>query len=138
MWAASSHIARDVAQLRTVGGSTLYGSGWTVHMGGEAYTTLGPQMYALGFTAGYGEFGWDGILPSLVPQVRAGSLEARFQEAGLVNAFVDFRLPAAGSEWLRDVFARPFGYLDLAGDWTRVVDGMIYTRDMTPSTAATR
>jgi erythromycin esterase len=138
VWAASSHIARDVGQLRSIGGSAPYGSGWTVHMGGEAYTTLGPQMYALGFTAGYGEFGWYGVLPSLVPQVRAGSLEARFWEAGLVNAFVDFRSPAPGGEWLHDVFSRPFGYSDMAGDWTRVLDGMIYTRDMTPSTPATR
>jgi hypothetical protein len=29
-------------------------------------------------------------------------------------------------------------FSDLQGDWTRVLDGMIYTRDMTPSTAATR
>jgi erythromycin esterase len=138
VWAASSHIARDVAQLQSIGGSTPYGSGWTVHMGGEAHTSLGAQMYAIGFTAGYGEFGWYGTLPSLVPQVRAGSLEARFYEAGLVNAFVDFRSPAPGGEWLRNVFSRPFGYFDMAGDWTRVFDGMIYTRDMTPSTPATR
>lgn len=138
VWAASAHIARDAAQLTAVGGSTPYGSGWTVHMGGEAYTELGTQMYTIGFTAGYGEYGAYASLPSLVPQVRAGSLEARFWEAGMTNAFVDFRSPAPGGEWLRSVYARPFGYFDLAGDWTRVLDGMIYTRDMTASTRATR
>ena len=44
----------------------------------------------------------------------------------------------AGGDWLKDVYARPFGYSDMRGDWTRVLDGMIYTRDMVPSTKATR
>jgi erythromycin esterase-like protein len=107
-------------------------------MGEEAYRTLGPEMYTIGFTAGTGTVGpwylpaWELSPPS------AGSLEARFQEAGLVNAFVDFRSRPAGGDWLKDVYARPFGYSDMWGDWTRVLDGMIYTRDMTPSTKATR
>jgi len=45
---------------------------------------------------------------------------------------------AAGGEWLRNVYAAPFGYFYMVGDWTRVLDGMVYTRDMTPSTPATR
>ena len=74
VWAASSHIARDVAQLKSIDGGSVYGpGGWSLHMGAEAHRTLGTEMYALGFTAGYGEFGVFGQLPSLVPQVRAGS-----------------------------------------------------------------
>ena len=136
VWAASLHVARDVAQLRSTAGSQPYLS--TTSMGGEAYQALGTQMYALGFTAGTGTFGRFGMAPSPLPAVRAGSLEADFLEAALVNAFVDFRARPAGGEWLQDVYARPFGYGDLRGDWTRVVDGMIYTRDMTPSTSAPR
>jgi erythromycin esterase len=137
VWAASSHIARDVVQLRTPAGVHPYAL-WNVHMGEEAYRTLGTQMYALGFTAGTGTSGWAGFPPAPLSPPRAGSLEARFQEAGLVNAFVDLRSRPAGGEWLRDVYARPFGYSDLGGDWTRVLDGMIYTRDMTPSTRTTQ
>jgi len=137
VWAASAHIARDVVQLRQAGGTQVF-TAWNVHMGGEAYQSLGTQMYAIGFTAGTGAFGPYSVAPSPLPAVRPASLEARFAEAGLVNAFVDFRSRPAGGEWLQNVYARPFGYGDLQGDWTRVLDGMIYTRDMVPSTTATR
>jgi erythromycin esterase len=137
VWAASAHIARDVVQLKSPGGVNTYAS-WNVRMGGEAYQTLGAQMYAIGFTAGTGTAAPWYLDPGEVPPARPGSLEARFQEAGLVNAFVDFRSRPAGGEWLRDVYARPFGYGEVHGDWTRVLDGMIYTRDMVPSTLATR
>jgi hypothetical protein len=30
----------------------------------------------------------------------------------------------------------PFGYGDMRGDWTRVLDAMIFTHDMSPSTPA--
>ena len=137
VWAASSHIARDVLQLRSAAGVTTYAL-WNVHMGAEAYRTLGAEMYAIGFTAATGTLGPWYLSPAELSPPRAGSLEARFQEAGLVNAFVDFRSRPAGGDWLKDVYARPFGYSDMQGDWTRVLDGMIYTRDMVPSTKATR
>jgi erythromycin esterase len=138
VWAASSHIARDAEQLANAGGAHPYQTGWSVHMGGEAYQVLGAQMYAIGFTAAAGAFGYYGSMPAPMPPLRAGSLEAYFKESGLTNAFVDFRSPPAGGEWLRSVYARPFGYGDLTGDWTRVLDGMVFTYDMVPSTPATR
>ena len=138
VWAASSHIARDAEQLANAGGAHPYQTGWTVHMGGEAYRVLGAQMYAIGFTAAAGAFGRFGLIPSQLSPPRAGSLEAYFMESGLTNAFVDFRSLPAGGEWLRSVYARPFGYGDLTGDGTRVLDGMIFTYDMVPSTPATR
>jgi erythromycin esterase len=138
VWAATSHIARDVGDLRTEDGQQPYATGWTVHMGGEAFAVLGTQMYAIGFTAGTGSFGRYGLPPSAVEAPRTGSLEAYMAGAGMQNAFVDFRAPAAGGEWLRSTWTRPFGYAYMRGDWTRVLDGMIYTRQMTPSTASTR
>jgi erythromycin esterase len=138
VWAASSHIARDAEQLANAGGAHPYQTGWTVHMGGEAYQALGSQMYAIGFTAAAGAFGRYGTLPAPMPPLRAGSLEAYFKESGLTNAFVDFRSAPAGGEWLRAVYARPFGYGDLTGDWTRVLDGMVFTYEMVPSTPASR
>jgi erythromycin esterase len=137
-WAASSHIARDVAQLTAPSGSRPYAEGWTVHMGGEAHQALGTQMYAIGFTTETGVFGRIGNGAVAVPDVRPGSLEAAFRDAGLANAFVDLRALPAGGEWLRSVYSRPFGYGDLTGDWTRVFDGIVFTRYMTNSTLATR
>jgi erythromycin esterase-like protein len=138
VWAASSHIARDVAQLRSTNGSQPYATGWSVHMGGEAYQVLGTQMYAIGFTAAAGAFGPFGTMPIPMPPMRVGSLEAHFEGSGHTNAFVDFRSAPAGGEWLRSVYARPFGYGYLTGDWTRVLDGMVFTYAMEPSTPATR
>ena len=138
VWAASSHIARDAEQLASAGGAHPYQTGWSVHMGGEAYQVLGAQMYAIGFTAAAGSFGRYGDIPAPMPPLRAGSLEAYFKESGLTNAFVDFRSPPAGGEWLRSVYARPFGYGYMTGDWTRVLDGMVFTYDMVPSTPASR
>ena len=138
VWAASAHIARAVGLLRTDTGYQPYLGGWNARMGGEAYAQLGDQMYALGFTAGTGTFAPLGVHPIDIPPPRAGSLEAAAQGAGLENAFIDLRTRPAGGDWLQDVYARPFGYGELAGDWTRVLDGMVYTRVMTPSTPATR
>jgi erythromycin esterase-like protein len=138
VWAATSHIARDVAHLRTQDGQQPYATGWTVHMGGEAHAVLGTQMYAIGFTAGTGSFGRYGFPPTPLEAALSNSLEAYFAQTGMQNAFVNFRTPAAGGEWLRAMWSRPFGYLYLRGDWTRVLDGMIYTQNMTPSTTATR
>lgn len=138
VWAASSHIARDVGQLRTEGGSQPYQTGWTVHMGGDAHQVLGAQMYAIGFTAASGSYGRVGVAPTTLQAPRAGSLEASFVEAGVTNGFVDFRSLAPGGEWLQDAWAGPLGYLSMRGDWTRVLDGMVFTRNMTPSTAASR
>jgi len=138
VWAASSHIARAVADLRAPGGSRPYASGWSVHMGGEAYRVLGADMYAIGFTAATGSIGRPGIAPAAIQPPLAESLEAHFAGTPFDYAFVDFRRRAAGGEWLTDVYSRPFGYSNLRGDWTAVFDGMIFTREMTPSTSASR
>ncbi|HEX8692892.1 MAG TPA: erythromycin esterase family protein [Longimicrobium sp.] len=138
VWAASAHVAREVTGLALGNGFQPFATGWTVHMGDEVHRVLGSQMYAIGFTAATGSFGPAGAAPQAIPPVTPGSLEAYFTEAGLANAFVDFRAPPAGGEWLRNVSTRAFGYGDLRGDWTRVLDGMVFTREMIPSTTASR
>lgn len=138
VWAASSHIARETAILAGPTGTRPYASGWSVHMGGEAYRVLGPEMYAIGFTAATGSWGHPGAAPNAIPGVMPGSLEDFFARTTFTNAFVDFRNRPAGGDWLKDVYTRPFGYQELRGDWTRVLDGMVFTREMVPSTTATR
>ncbi|HEX8671094.1 MAG TPA: erythromycin esterase family protein [Longimicrobium sp.] len=138
VWAASAHVGRGMGTLRSSAGSAPYATGWTVHMGGEVHRAIGAEMYSLGFTAAAGSFGFQNgtvvPLPTLVP----GSLEGHFAATRFDNAFVDFRGRAAGGEWLREVYSWPFGYQPLRGDWTSVFDGMVFTRQMTPNTPASR
>jgi erythromycin esterase len=138
VWAASSHIARDTEILASSNGNRPYATGWTVHMGAEAYRVLGPDMYAIGFTAGAGRSGLPGGFVGQLAAPTPGSLEDHFARAGFDNAFVDFRNRPAGGDWLKNVSSRPFGNQDLTGDWTRVLDGMIYTGEMVPSIPASR
>jgi erythromycin esterase len=138
VWAASAHIARDVSELRLQSGVQPYRISWSVRMGGQAHTVLGDDIYTLGFTAGMGTHAPYHLTPTNLEPPLTESMEAYFTAAGLRNAFVDFRTPAAGGDWLRDAWARPFGYTYYRGDWTRVFDGMIYTHEMTPSTRASR
>lgn len=138
VWAASSHIARAVTDLRVPGGDRPYLSGWSVRMGGEAHRVLGADMYSIGFTAATGSTGRPGFATVAIRPPLPESLEAYFAGTAFDNAFVDFRKRPAGGEWLTDVYSRPFGYADHRGDWTAVLDGMVFTREMTPSTRATR
>jgi erythromycin esterase len=137
VWAANVHIARNVVDLRTIS-DLPYPTGTNPLMGGETYRVLGADMYSIGFTAGIGSWGRWGLPSTLLAAPMDGSLEAYLRQAGMQNAFVDLRAPAAGGEWLKSMWARPFGYMYLRGDWTRVLDGMIYTADMVPSTPASR
>jgi erythromycin esterase len=136
VWAASLHIARGVDGLRGPAGTPAFGSGW-VPMGEQVHRVLGSQMYAVGFTAARGTFG-RGASVNPVTRMMDGSLESHLDATGVPYAFLDLRSPGAGGEWLKDVYAMPFGYGWLRGDWTAVLDGMVYIRDMTPSTRATR
>ncbi|HEX5872098.1 MAG TPA: erythromycin esterase family protein [Longimicrobium sp.] len=136
VWAASLHIARAVDGLVTPGGRAGGGNGW-VPMGEQVHRVLGDQMYAVGFTAARGSFG-RGASVTPVTRMMEGSLEAHLEATGMPYAFIDLRSPGPGGDWLKDVYAMPFGYGWMRGDWTRVLDGMVYTRDMTPSTRATR
>jgi hypothetical protein len=52
-------------------------------------------------------------------------------------AFVDFRSPPAGGEWLRrPLVARPMGYSPMQADWPAAFDAVFYTEEMFPSTKA--
>lgn len=138
VWAATVHTARNVAHLTNALGQRHYESTSFVPMGGEVYKALGPQMYAIGFTAAAGQYGAYWNTPQTMTAPRPGSLEAYFVESGHTNAFLDLRALPAGGEWLRSIYARPFGYADFQGDWTSVLDAMIFTHNMAPSTTASR
>jgi erythromycin esterase len=133
VWAATYHEVRNPEALEPLADlpPTFYRGVKT--MGDEVWKVLRGQVYTLGFTAYDGEFGRPGRSTRLVP-AREGSLEDLLNRAGHPFAIVDLRKPAPGGEWLRrKLVARPLGYTDMQADWTRVVDGMVFTRTMTPS-----
>jgi erythromycin esterase len=138
VWAASSHVARSVQALRSPSGTMPYASGWTVHMGTEVYRELGSQMYSIGFTAAKGSHGRRGNPEQHIGPLVPGSLEDLFSQTSHTYAFLNFRNRSPGGEWLNDVSTRAFGYQDLRGDWANVFDAIIFTRDMVPSTVASR
>ena len=129
VWAASAHIARDLHALHGRNDQALE---W-VPMGHDVHQALESQVYTIAFTAARGSWGMLGNHYPLQAPL-PGSLEARLDALGTAYAFIDFRSPGPGGEWLRDMASRPMGYGYERGDWTRVFDGMVYTREMFPST----
>lgn len=138
VWAHSSHISREAAHLRTATGRQPFATGQTVAMGAEVHRAIGAEMYSIAFTAATGSFGFRNSAPVPIPAIAPGSLEDLFVNAEFENAFLDLRRRPAGGDWLTDVYSSPLGYQALHGDWTAVFDGMVFTRQMTPNTAATR
>lgn len=142
VWAATFHNARDLGVIDTtispdtVEIQDLYRE--FSPMGEVAAATLGDQMYSLGFTAYEGEAGRPSAAePHTLKKPADGSLEDLMHRAGLDNAIVDFRNPPSGGEWLRQpLVSRPFGYAEMKADWTRVLDGMMFMREMRRSTRA--
>jgi erythromycin esterase len=132
VWAHTAHVSRNQPALRSMSG-VQQGTPGLRRMGEQVHAVLGDDMYALGFTAARGSWA-RGRTPEPLQAPLEGSLEAHLDQLGMAYAFIDFRDPGPGGEWLRDAVARPFNYTFLRGDWPRVLDGMFYTREMTPST----
>lgn len=132
VWAHTAHISRNLTALRNMSGVQQGVTGLR-RMGEQVHAVLGDEMYALGFTAARGS--WSrGRTPEPLQPPLEGSLEAHLDQLGMAYAFIDFRDPGPGGEWLQDAVSRPHNYTFLRGDWPRVLDGMFYTREMTPST----
>ncbi|MBN8569442.1 MAG: erythromycin esterase family protein [Ignavibacteria bacterium] len=132
VWAATSHISRNLSEVKLSGAH--YGSHIT--MGDIVHNAIGNKSYTIGFTAYEGSYGnlysarKDLIKPS------AASIEFLFNEAGIENGFIDFRNSInPGNEWLKDkIISRPLGNTEMYANWTKVMDGIVYTQKMIPST----
>ena len=124
VWAASRHVTRNPP------------SDWDGSMGHEVYKVLGQAVYTVAFTAAEG---WWKTLSSNIPEQLAppesGSIEELFMQAGLQNAFVDFRNLNSEGAWLEEkLIARPFGYINREDNWTEMFDAIIFTKNMTGNT----
>jgi len=51
-----------------------------------------------------------------------------------VSAFVCLRGLPEGAPLRRPISMRPLGHAEMIADWTQVLDGVVFTRTMTPST----
>ena len=107
-------------------------------MGQEIWDRIGPDYYAVGFTAATGEAGLLWMDSFQLHPPAKGSIEELFRDAGFENAFLDLRHIPAGGEWLHEpLLSRPFGYSYSIACWSRHLDGLVFTRVMEPSTRMT-
>jgi erythromycin esterase-like protein len=129
VWAGTSHITRNR-------GSILNEPDPLVSMGDWIDKAMGPEVYALGFTAFSGRWGTFGMSePEEVKAAAENSLEDLFFKANFEFAWLDFRDLAADGLWLREPLSgRPVGSGPKTADWTRIMDGVFYIREMVPST----
>ena len=135
VWAATSHIARNM-QAVDVFATPEYED--MVRMGDVVWDSLGSQVYAMGFTAYEGTYGaplYPNFSTRLLQPPVPHSLEDLVNRAGFENAIVNFRdLPQSGLWLQEDLVCRPFGYTNMMGDWTQLMDGIMYTKTMVPNT----
>lgn len=128
-WAANFHIARNLDSVDTMDSTFTYLR--ETPMGGAAHSAFGDDLYTLGFLAYDGRHG--DPIPEPVESAPESSLEWLLHQVGSSYLFVDFSgLPR--NHWLREpIVARPFGYLPMKANWTRVFDGIFFIDTMYPN-----
>jgi erythromycin esterase len=144
VWAASMHLMRNPSEVKLIAkvdGRPLEPLTAATHfenaetMGHVAWRELPNEIYSVMFIAAEGEFKlplWAEArkLDLVVP----GSLEELMRASGYKYAFVDFKHRGKEGAWLSEQLAsRPLGHADSLADWTKVFDGLVFTRTMTGS-----
>lgn len=136
VWAATFHNARNLDQIETADPELQEVYDQISVMGDIVWEALSDQVYSLGFTAYSGTAGAVWQSPEDLEKPSEGSFEDLMNRANLEYAIVDFRHPPQGGEWLRDsIVSRPLGYTETTASWPEIMDGMMFTRDMIPSTS---
>jgi erythromycin esterase-like protein len=95
---------------------------------------LGREVFVIGFTAYGGSVGryWDE--PRELPAALPDSLEDLFFRAGFDNAILDLRPGRGAGGFLEQpIYAMPFGYVYYRAVWGEILDAMMFTREMVPS-----
>jgi len=142
VWAATSHNIRNPHLIEIGNPDPSYATRTT--MGHLVWQAFGAAAYNVGFTAYEGSVGWAnndlGWFPSgpiTLPPPSPDSLEGLWGETRHDNAFLDLRRLPAGGDWLKTpLVSRPSGYVPELADWSQVLDAMVFTRTMRPSTSA--
>lgn len=107
-----------------------------VPMGDWLDKAMGAEVYSLGFASYQGRWAEVGMPASFeVVPAAPNSLEELFFSAGFDYAVVDFRNLAADGAWLRaPLSCRFLKYTPATTDWTRILDGMFFIKEMFPCT----
>jgi erythromycin esterase len=135
VWAASFHTARNLHLIEMEGSDPPNPYGEFRPLGDHLEAVLGPKMYSVGFIAFEGEWGTAWMQPQPVPRGEPETLEAILTDAGFELAFLDLRELDASTAWLRSpITSRPLAYAPMTAPWGQVMDGILFTRQMTPST----
>ena len=144
VWAHARHLARNSETIAVVvepgktpaERKTAYPYLKMRAMGDHVVKALGKETYSLYFTAAEGE--WQRLAdakPFKLEPLIAGSLDDLLVKAGCENAFLDFRDRGKDGKWLEErLVARFLGNMDYEADWTKICDGLVFTRKQTPST----
>ncbi|HEX6158607.1 MAG TPA: erythromycin esterase family protein [Thermoanaerobaculia bacterium] len=132
VWGATFHNARNLGTIAPGDAKRTRLYAGTAPMGEVAAKALGERLYSLGFTSYEGEAARAfSKTATPLPPATAGSLEDLFARAGLTNAFLDFRKPSPGGQWLHaPLTARLLGHVEMRADWSRIVDGVVFLRKM--------
>jgi erythromycin esterase len=131
-WGATLHTAHNIKEIDIGYRDINYLD--RENMGTLIWKALASRAFSLGFTAYQGTFGNPWSTSSALELPSAGSLEDLANSAGLENAVIDFRNISGGGEWLGTrLVSRPLGYTPMRARWNRILDGMVYTRVMIPS-----
>jgi erythromycin esterase len=128
IWAATSHIVRHSGLSPDLQDPMI-------GMGDWIDKAMGPDVYALGFTSYKGRWGTVEMAePTELPAAAPNSLEDLFYSAGFEYAFMDFRNAPADGSWLRaPLSCRALRSVPVTTDWTRVMDGIFFIKEMFPS-----
>ena len=135
VWAATFHNAKvlELVDVPTMPG--LYDG--RVPMGQIVAEALGDEFYSIGFTASEGRVGVLFMDSWVLEPPAKNSLEDLLSQTWFDRLFVDYRSLDDDGAWLSEPLESwPLGYLEMIADWTQVMDGLVYTRVMTPSTRA--
>ncbi|HET6892029.1 MAG TPA: erythromycin esterase family protein [Pyrinomonadaceae bacterium] len=134
VWAAAFHTLHEPSSIK-LGPDASFSYDGVITMGQVAGKALKNAIYTIGFTAAEGKAGTVTGGPTLDLKPPAdGSFEDLCLAVGHRFLFVNLRtLPAA--HWLRSpVKAGLLNYSPIETDWTRQMDGLVFTRTMFPST----
>jgi erythromycin esterase len=132
VWSATSHNARNIASA----GVPTYQQ--YVTMGEIVSKEFGNQIFNIAFVASEGMQGLWMQQPSPI-RLHTESLEVLWASTTHDFAMLNFRNLPRGGEWVRDTMkAGAFGFASLTAPWPKLVDALLYTRVMEPSTKSPR
>jgi erythromycin esterase len=139
VWAHHVHVCRNLEGLALL--DRVPGLDWPREArqqvtATEARKAFGKDAYTLMFLAAEGDSARldNGEHRKLMPPASV-SLEGLSAATGFDTFLIDFQNLDDSGGWLRErLIARPIGYFDMVGDWTRSCDGFVFTRVMNPAT----